>query len=51
MWCLMFVNFRKTKNTLNSNDLVIKGMYKRRRLAMASIAMIQNKKHVLQVVK
>lgn len=47
----MFKIKQKRKNFLNCNELIIKGMYKRRRLAVASLAKLADKQFVVQVVK
>ncbi len=47
----MFKLFRSKKNYLNSNDLIIKGMQKRRTLAYCAILNIQNKKADIRVIK
>ena len=45
-------NFKKDiKNTLNCNELIKKGMLKRRRLANSAIAKICNIKQEIRVVK
>lgn len=47
----MFKIKQDRKNFLNCSELIIKGMYKRRRLAIASIAKISDKQTFIQVVK
>ena len=47
----MFSAARNRKNYLNSNDLIIKGMYKRRRLAVAAISHICDNVKMLRIVK
>lgn len=50
MWCLDM--FKKSKkNYLNSNELILKGMLKRRKLALASIAHICDNRQLIRVVK
>ncbi|MBR5304063.1 MAG: hypothetical protein IKU37_04480 [Candidatus Gastranaerophilales bacterium] len=41
----------KVKNFLNSNDLILKGMLKRRKLVLAAIAHVNNTKQTLRVIK
>lgn len=50
-WCNMFKIKQKRKNFLNCNELIIKGMYKRRRLAFASIARLSDRQSAIQIVK
>ncbi|MBQ8634773.1 hypothetical protein IJX73_02430 [bacterium] len=47
----MFKSVKNYKNSLNCNDLILKGMYKRRRLAMAAIAQVCDNKQFIRVVK
>lgn len=47
----MFKLFHSKKNYLNSNDLIIKGMQKRRSLAKSAILNIRDRKSEIRVVK
>lgn len=47
----MFKAFKKSKNYLLANDLIVKGMFKRRRLAVAAIAHVCDNRKLMQVVK
>jgi len=47
----MFKYRKNPKNTLSCNELIIKGMFKRRRLATAAIAQVCDRKHFISVVK
>lgn len=47
----MFKAVKKQKNFFNSNDLIIKGMFKRRKLAFSMIARIYDDKQIIRVVK
>ena len=47
----MFKAVKKQKNYLNSNDLIIKGMFKRRKLAFSMIAHICEDRQLMRVVK
>lgn len=47
----MFKLNKQRKNFLNSNELILKGMYKRRRLALSAIAHICDAKYNFRVVK
>jgi len=47
----MFSAAKKQKNYLNANDLILKGMFKRRRLAVSAIAHICDNIKTLRVVK
>ena len=51
MWCFMFKSAKNQKNTISCNDLILKGMYKRRRLAVAAIAQVCDNKQFMRVVK
>ena len=51
MWCLMLKAKKNPKNYLNCNDLIIKGMYKRRKLALAAIAHITDNVQMIRLVK
>ena len=48
---IMFKVTRKQKNFINCNDLILKGMFKRRRLAFAAIAHVCDTKQIIRVVK
>ncbi len=47
----MFKITKKQKNYLNCNDLILKGMFKRRRLAVSAIAMIYDNVQTVRVIK
>ncbi len=47
----MFKAAKRQKQHLNSNDLIIKGMFKRRKLAYSMIAHICDDRQLLRVVK
>lgn len=47
----MFKAIVKPKNYINCNELILKGMYKRRRLALAAIAHICDNTKIMRVVK
>jgi hypothetical protein len=42
---------RKIKNFFNSNNMITKGMLKRRRLALMAIAQVNDSKQTLKVIK
>ena len=48
---LMFKNIKEAKNYLNSNELILKGMLKRRHLAISAIAHICDTKYKIRVIK
>ena len=48
---IMFSAVKNKKNYLNSNNLILKGMYKRRKLAVAAISHICENKQTIQLVK
>ena len=47
----MFKAGKQVKNFLSSNDMIIKSMFKRRRLALAAIAHIYDNKKNMYIVK
>lgn len=47
----MFKAAKRQKQYLNCSDLIIKGMFKRRKLAFSMIAHICDDKQLLRVVK
>ena len=47
----MFCSTKKVKNSLNSNELILKAMQKRRRLALSAIAHVCDNKQFMRVVK
>ncbi|MBQ4647211.1 MAG: hypothetical protein IJB79_07670 [Candidatus Gastranaerophilales bacterium] len=47
----MFKSLKKSKNYLNSNELIIKSMFKRRKLALAAIAHVCDNQQIIRVVK
>lgn len=51
MWCIMFKNLKNPKNYLNCSELIIKAMYKRRKLAFAAIAHVCNGTTAIRVIK
>lgn len=48
---LMFKNLKSSKNYLYSNELILKGMLKRRRLAVSAIAHICDTKFKIRLIK
>lgn len=48
---IMFKTGKNQKNYLNSNDMILKSMFKRRRLALSAIAHICDTQKTLRVVK
>lgn len=47
----MFKAVKKEKISLNCNELIIKGMFKRRKLAFSMIAHICDERQLIRVVK
>lgn len=47
----MFRAMKNQKNFINCNDLILKAMFKRRRLACAAIAKVCDYKQTIRVVK
>lgn len=47
----MFKSIANKKNYLNSNELITKGMLKRRRLALSAISRVSDKVQTLRLVK
>lgn len=48
---LMLKRLKNRKNSLNCNDLVLKGMFKRRKLANSAISQICTVKKAIRLVK